>query len=51
MAWIWIPMALVAVLVAALVALWLVGERGHVFGLPSTRAAFKAQTRPLGNLI
>ncbi len=39
MAWIWIPIAIVGIPVAGLAALWIAGERGHVFGLPSTRAA------------
>lgn len=37
--WLWIPIGLLGVIMLTLVVLWVVGERGHIFGLPSTRAA------------
>jgi Pyruvate/2-oxoacid:ferredoxin oxidoreductase delta subunit len=41
MLWLWIPLGVIGVLVAVLAVLWIVGERGHILGLPSTRAAIK----------
>ncbi len=38
---IWIAMGVVGLPLAALVVLWLIGERGQVLGLPSTRAALR----------
>lgn len=37
--WLWIPIGLLGALLLTLAVLWVVGERGHIFGLPSTRAA------------
>ena len=39
---VWIILGVIAVPVAAFLMLWLVGERGRLFGLPSTRAMIRA---------
>lgn len=39
MVWLWILLAAVGLPIVGLAGVWLIGERGHIFGLPSTRAA------------